>query len=291
VSLRSLLHLPPMKKALAVLLTVLSLPALARAGGVEIAGFAGYTFPFYSQTFTYDPGPIEVPIPGVSLTQNGIFELKGSGGLAFAGSLTVFASDTFGFELRLDGADVTVDTKTASYTVRADLPPPLDPVFADLSLAKGTADVQGMKPFSLNVKLQTPGNVRLYVSGGASHLGTLDLTLTQTVALGVTAVNLETGNLEVATIGLKGTTPTEGQSSWGGNLGLGLRIPIGERGALVLEGRGFYFPKRTIEWEPVIENALSPLEEELLSRVLDRLDPVEFEPWWVQASVGLAIRF
>jgi hypothetical protein len=25
--------------------------------------------------------------------------------------------------------------------------------------------------------------------------------------------------------------------------------------------------------------------------VLERLDPVRFEPWWVQASFGLAVRF
>ena len=28
-----------------------------------------------------------------------------------------------------------------------------------------------------------------------------------------------------------------------------------------------------------------------LERVLERLDPVEFAPWWAQASVGFAIRF
>jgi hypothetical protein len=280
-----------MRKALAALAAVLVLPALASAGGVEITGFAGYTFPFYTQTFTYDPGPVQVPIPGVSIEQSGVFELKGSGGAAFAGALTFYATESFGFEVRLDSADVTIDTKSAGYTVRAGLPPPLEPVVANLTLTKGTADVKALKPFSLNLKLQTPGHVKLFVSGGASRLGSIDLSVTQTVALGVVAVNVRTGNLEVATIGLKGTTTGQGESAWGGNLGLGLRIPLGEKGALVLEGRGFYFPKRTIEWEPVIESPLPPLQQLLLERLRQKLQPIEFEPWWVQASIGVAYRF
>ena len=77
----------------------------------------------------------------------------------------------------------------------------------------------------------------------------------------------------------------------GGNLGLGLQIPIGEHGAIVLEGRGFYFPTRTVEWEPVIDRPLSTLELALLARLQENLPPLEFEPWWAQATVGFAIRF
>jgi len=80
-----------MRKRLAVLVAVSAAAALppsaARAAGVEITGFAGYTFPFYSQTFQYNPGPINVPIPGVSVEQSGEFELKASGGLAYGGAL------------------------------------------------------------------------------------------------------------------------------------------------------------------------------------------------------------
>ena len=280
-----------MRQGLLVLAAVLTLPALASAGGVEITGFAGYTFPFYSQTFTYDPGPVQVPIPGVSIEQSGAFELKGSGGAAFAGAVTFYATESLGFEIRMDSADVTIDTKSAGYTVRAGLPAPLEPVVANLTLSKGTANVKAPTPFSLNLKLQTPGRVRLFASGGVSRLGNVELSFTQTVALGVVAVNLSTGNLEVATIGLKGSTTGQGKSAWGGNLGLGLRIPLGEKGALVLEGRGFYFPKRTIEWEPVIETPLPALQQLLLERVRQKLQPIEFEPWWVQATIGVAYRF
>ena len=119
----------------------------------------------------------------------------------------------------------------------------------------------------------------------------MDFTLDQTVALGVVAVNLETSQLEIGTVPLRATTSGQPESSWGGNLGLGFQIGIGERGALVIEGRAFYFPTRTIEWEPVDAEGLPPLQQELLERVLDRLDPVELKPWWAQATVGFAIRF
>ena len=49
--------------------------------------------------------------------------------------------------------------------------------------------------------------------------------------------------------------------------------------------------KRTVEWEPVLDRPLTPIEQTLLDRVLERLEPVEFEPWWVQASFGFAVRF
>ena len=49
------------------------------------------------------------------------------------------------------------------------------------------------------------------------------------------------------------------------NLGLGLQIPIGEHGAFLIEGRGFYFPKRTVEWAPVVDRPLSDIEQLLLT--------------------------
>jgi hypothetical protein len=281
-----------MRKVLVPILAVLAAPVLTSAGELEVAGYAGYTFPFYSQTFAYDPGPIDIPIPGVAIEQGGEFDLKASGGAAFAGGLTFYATDTLGFELRIDSADLTVDTQSNTYSVRAELPPPHDPVEAALELTKGTAEVGALRPWSFNLKLRSGGeSVRFTTSGGLSRLGSLEFAIDQTVALGVVAVNLETNELEIATLRLRGATIAEAESSWGGNLGLGIQINIGERGALVLEGRGFYFPKRTIEWESDMAEALPPPQDDLLARVLERLDPVEFKPWWAQATIGFAIRF
>ncbi|HYN01314.1 MAG TPA: hypothetical protein VE359_02600 [Vicinamibacteria bacterium] len=279
-----------MRKAFALLVAVLAAPALAGAGEFELTGYAGYTFPFYSQTFRYDPGPVTVPIPGVTVEQGGSFELKASGGLTFAGSATFYVTDGFGFEVRYDHADITVETQSSAYNVRLGLPAPLDPVVAALALTEGTVDLKAVAPFSLNLKLRTGGHVRLTVSGGASKLGDLEATVQQTIGLGVIRFNLDENNIQIGTIDVQ-ATGIAGESSWGGNLGLGLQIPIGEHAAIVLEGRGFYFPKRTLTWEPVVDRPLSDIEKALLARVQERLPPVEFEPWWVQATAGLSIRF
>ena len=268
----------------------LALPSLAAAGELELTGYGGYTFPFYSQTFKYDPGPVTVPIPGVTVEQGGSFALEASGAPAFAGGLTFYVTGGLGFEVRYDRADLEVDTKASSYTVRVGLPAPLDPVVADLALAEGTATLDATSPWSFNLKLRTGGSVRLTASGGVSRLGAIELEMQQTVGLGVIAFDLVQSNIKVGTISLKATS-TETESSWGANLGLGLQIPMGEHLALVLEARGFYFPKQTIEWEPVLDRPLSAVEQALLARLLERMPAVEFEPWWAQASAGLAIRF
>ena len=280
-----------MRKALALLLAVLALPALAGAGELELTAYGGYTFPFYSQTFKYDPGPVTVPIPGVTVEQGGSFELKASGGAAFAGGMTYYVTGGFGFEVRYDHADITIDTQSSAYNVRVGLPAPLDPVVTTLTLTQGTVDLKAAAPLSLNLKLRTGGHLRLTASGGASRLGDLEATVQQTIGLGVIAVDLEQNNIQIGTIGLQATGVAGAGSSWGGNLGLGLQIPIGEHATFVLEGRGFYFPKRTLEWEPVLDRPLTAIEQALLDRVQERLPPVEFQPWWVQATAGLAIRF
>jgi hypothetical protein len=280
-----------MRQAPALLLAALAVPSLAAAGELELAGYGGYTFPFYSQTFRYDSGPVSVPIPGVAVEQSGAFELEASGGPAFAGGATFYVTDGFGFEVRYDHASIDVDTKSSAYTVRVGLPPPLDPVLADLVLSEGTVEVGAAAPLSLNLKVRTGGSVKFTVSGGASRLGDLELTASQTIGLGVIAFDQVAGNIQIGTIGIEAKAVGEAESTWGGNLGLGLQFPIGENAALVLEGRGFYFPKRTFEWEPVLDRPLTPIEQALLARLQERLPSVEFEPWWVQATVGFAIRF
>jgi len=272
----------------AALLAAVPAPAGER---VEIAGYAGYTFPFYSQTFRYDPGQVTVPIPGVSVEQSGEFEAKASGGPAFAGGITLYATSGVGFELRYDRADITVETRGASYAVRVGLPAPLDPVVTNLSLSEGEVDLKPVAPLSFNLKLRTGGSVRFTTSFGASKLGDLEMTLSQSIGLGVIGFDIPGNSINIGTLSLRAAAAAEGGSSWGGNLGLGFQIPIGEHAAFVIEARGFYFPKRTVEWEPVLDRPLTPIEQTLLDRVLERLEPVEFEPWWVQASFGFAVRF
>jgi hypothetical protein len=257
----------------------------------EIAGYAGYTFPFYSQTFSYTPGNVTIPIPGVSLEQGGEFEARASGGPAFSFGATLYATDGVGFEVRYDRADVTVDVQSASFAVRVGLPPPLDPFNVNLALTEGEVDLEPVGPWSFNLKFRSGGSVRFMTSMGASRLGDIQMTLQQSIGLGVIGINVPGNSADIATLRVRATAAGEGGSSWGANLGFGLQIPIGERAAFLLEARGFYFPKRTVEWEPVLDRPLSALEQTLLDRVLERLEPVEFEPWWAQASFGFAVRF
>ncbi len=279
-----------MRMAPAHLVVLLALPSLAAAGSVEISGFAGYTFPFYTQTFQYDPGPINIPIPGVAIQQNGVFDLKASGGAALGGTLAFFPAAGIGFELRLDSASLQVKSQDASFSVDRTLPSPLQPIQSTLTLPSATAQLDSGKAFSLNLKLRGSGRTHLFLSGGISRLGDMNFSLRQNVAIGVTAVNLQTGNLEIATIDLRATPVTTG-SHWGGNLGVGLQLPLGEHGGLVLEGRGFYFPKQTMTWEAIIDTPLGPIETQLLQRTLDSLAPAELKPWWVQATIGISYRF
>ena len=183
-----------MQKALASLV-LLALPSLAAAGSVEITGFAGRSFPFYSQTFSYDPGPISIAIPGVTIQQSGAFQANASGGFALGGSVTLYPAEAIGLELRLDSASVSVQPQNATFDVNLTLPSPLAPIKSNLTLTQGTVDIDSARPFSLNLKLRTPGSTHVFASGGLSRLGELNFSAQQTVALGVTAVNLQTSNL------------------------------------------------------------------------------------------------
>jgi hypothetical protein len=280
-----------MKKVLAALVAVFLAPAVVGAAGLELSGFLGYSFPAYNQSFAYNSGPIDIPVEGLEVDQGGLFELDSSGGLVLGGALTLYASEGFGLEVRLDSADVAIDTVTNTYSVDVQLPEPHDPVSEVLELDRGEAEMKALTPFSINLKLRSGGrSLRFFASGGLSRLGNLDFAIEQTVALGVVEVDLETNQLEIATVPLRAVSG-ESETSWGGNLGLGFDIALGERGALVFEARGFYFPKRTYEWELATDEVLPPLQQDLLERVLQTLAPVELKPWWGQATVAVAIRF
>jgi hypothetical protein len=280
------------KLLLASLLALLVLPSVVSAADVEISGFAGYTYPFYSHSFTYEPGPISVPISGVNVQQNGAFDLKGKGGPSLGGSIALFPVEAVGVELRLDSADLKVEARNASYAFNVTLPEGLPPISQTIDLAQGSADLRAAHPFSLNLKLRTPGRSHMFASGGISRLGDLELAVRQKVSLGITTVIAEPSSVEVSTIDLRATRPvaTAG-SSWGANAGLGFQVALGEHGGLVLEGRGFVFPKQTAEWEGIIDTPLSALEQELLRRLIGNVEPVEFRPWWVQATIGISYRF
>jgi len=270
------------------------LPTAASAeGNLEVTGYLGTSFPFYSQSFTYSPGPVSLSIPGLTITQEGVFKMDGSGGLVLSGGVAYYFGGVIGIEGRLDTVKLNVDTTGAKYDVRLTLPGLPQPFTASLDLGTGTADLSTLKPWSLNLKLRTPGPVRLFVSGGVSRLPALEFTVNQNIGLGATALNVITSKLDVGTVRLKGAlVPQEGESRWGANAGGGLQLGLGPRVALVAEARFFYFGERTYDWSAVpTDRFLAGLEQRLLDATKQRLPAVKFKPQFFQATGGVSISF
>ncbi len=282
------------------------LPLTASADtNVDLALYLGRSFPGYSQTMTYDPGPVTLnpPIPGLVISQSGAFTLEGSGALTVSGGVTLYFGGIVGIEGRYDTVRVNVAETAPSYGVSVTLPGIPQPVTASLDLGLGTVDVSTLKPWSLNLKLRTPGSgVRFFASGGISHLPSFDFTVSQRIGLGVTGVNLITRQATIASVGISGAltpvaspdggaTPSGGASKWGGNLGGGLQFSLGRNITLVTEARYFYFPSQKFEWTVSTDRILSSIEQKLLDATLTRVPQVEFKPRFFQVTGGITISF
>lgn len=273
--------------------TFLCLPAAgATAGEWNVAFHFGSTFPTFSQSFTYDPGPIESPVPGVSIEQFGEFRLDASGGAVYAGSVTYYLASFVGVEGRIDAASIDVQVEEPRFTARVDLPRPLSDFTSALDLGAGTVDVEGLRPVSLNLKLRTPGVVRLSASGGLSILPDLRVSATQNVALGVTALDVLAAELEVPPVALRAAARPEDEDEgrFGLNGGVGIEVQVAPHVSLAGEGRYFHFQKRTLRWAPLTE-AGSEIEEILLEEINEILEPIEFEPLFFQATLGVVVSF
>jgi hypothetical protein len=278
-----------MKRLLLPVVTALIPAASASAGGFEIAGYAGRALPTYQQSFRYSPTLSGLP-RGVSVQQEGAFTLDAKGGLAIGGGATWYFAGPLGLEGRVDSVEVKADITGAHFTATATLPP-LPPITGSVDFPAGVVSVDRLRPLSLNLKLRTPGPVRLTLSGGASYLPEFKAEANQPVGLGVTGIS--GGRLQVAAVSLTASTlSTQAgrEGRLGANAGVGLQVALGSRLALVAEGRGFLFKKRKVVW-----NAGTPprssLEAALLDEVLKRLEPVEFTPTTYQATAGLALTF
>ena len=268
-------------------------PRTAAAGQFEVFGNLGITFPFWSQTFTYDPGPVTIPIPGVSIRQEGSFSLDAKGGTVYGFGGCYYFVESVGLEARVDFAGVDITSGGARYLVNVTLPAPFPPVNGDLDLGTGAVDVDRLTPISFNLRFQTPGRFALGASGGASYLPSFKLTARQTIALGVTALNAGTQQLEITTLPFAAIVEPlgEGQSRWGINAGVILRIPFNEKVALVGDARYFRFSEQTVTWGRADGGTLSALEQLLLEQVQQRLEPIRFRPQFFQVTGGIAITF
>ncbi len=264
---------------------------LTLAGDVELAFNYGTTFPTYEQTFRYLPGNIDVPIPGINIQQTGAFQLDLKGGPAFGGGVTFYFANLIGIEARIDIADVEIRMQGAQFTANVDLPAPFPDLTSDIDFGTGTVDLDRLRPISLNLKLRTPGPLRLAASGGMSYLPELGFSATQTVGLGLTDIDTRRSELVVATATLRAEAqPGEGGGSrLGFNAGCGLELQIAPRLSLAAEARFFLFDKHTLRWRRTADPS-SLIEELLLTEIEKIIPPIEFHPTLFQATVGIILR-
>ena len=273
--------------AAAALLSALT-PAAARADW-EVALHGGPTFPFYEQSFAFDPGPIS-GAPGAIVDSEGLYRLDGQGGLSFGATLAFHPHAVLGLEARVDTADVDVRTGGVRYRVRVPAPP-FGTLTADVDFIEGEGDLERLRPVSLNLRLRSPGATRVTASAGVSYLPSFRFAIRQPIAAGLGPGGPQ---LEVAEIRLpaEALPDEDGDGRWGVNAGLGLQRRIGPRVLVLAEGRYFRFQRQTLHWgAPEGTGALTPVQDQLVEEITARLDPVRFNPTFFQATLGVAFSF
>ncbi len=268
----------------------------ASAADWEGSVWLGPAFPFYEQTFEYDPGPLSLGIPGTSLEQRGNFSLDARGGIVLGAAVAVNITPGFGLELRLDTADVRVKTQGARYALTArGLPAPLPSSFTrDVDLGTGDVDVERVRPLSLNLRFRSKGRVRVLGSAGGSWLPRFRLVAHQAVGLGLPGFNgtvpiPDLAHVELAAEALPGD---RGEGRFGFNAGAGLQRDVGPRVSVTVEGRYFWFQRQTLYWgRAQSDTPLPPLEDALITQIEGGLEPAKFNPTFFQATAGVAVRF
>jgi hypothetical protein len=258
-------------------LIVLLAPATRASGqGMDLTIFLGRAYPLYDDRLILRPA---LPsLPGVDVTVAGTPEISAEGGPVFGGALA-FELGVFGIEGRLDATEVSLDLTGARYDLRA-TQPPFQGLSASVTIADGRFDADRLYLLSLNARLRTPGPIGLVASGGLSYLP--DVTITGTVPLSLQLTGLPSLPGVAPRLTLE-ATPGESANSIGVNGGAGLRIG-GGRLAFMAEVRAFYF--REFELRFGVEDA-----PEIIQSLLDGIEPVRFEPVFVNAQAGLVFKF
>jgi hypothetical protein len=278
-----------MRPGVGALSVLACLAASAGAADWEIAVLGGPTFPFYEQSFEFDPGPLG-GLLGAVVSQEGVYSLDGRGGLSLGAALAFHPHAVVGLELRLDTADVDVRTGGVRYRLRVALPPPIGTLTTEVAFTEGQGDLERLLPVSLNLRVRSSGTTRVTASGGVSYLPAIRFAIHQPIAVGIGGAPL----VEVAEILLpaEALPEQEGDGRWGFNGGIGLEHRIGARLRIQADGRYFHFQRQTLYWgQPQGTGVLTPLQDELVRQITARLDPVRFNPAFFQATAGLALSF
>ena len=256
-------------------LVVLAGSGRAAAQTVDLTFFLGRAFPTYDERLTLRPPAPS--LPGADVTVVGSPVLEADGGPVFGGALAV-EWGVIGIEGRLDATDVGLQFTGARYDFRG-TQPPFENLSASLTIADGRFDAETIGLVSANLRLRTPGPVGLVVSGGLSYLPGITVNGTVPVSLSVPGLPAVPG-LD-ARLTLR-AVPGQSDHQWGVNGGAGLRV--GGRVAFTGEVRAFYFRSHELRFEAI--NDIDIFED-----LLDGLEPIRFDPIFVNAQVGVTFRF
>lgn len=265
----------PVVLATCAVVLVMAAPWRASAQGVDLTIFAGRAFPNYDERLTLRPS--SPSLPGVDITVAESPILRADGGAVFGAALA-FELGIFGIEGRIDATEVGLDFTGARYDLRG-AEPPFQNVTASLIAAEGRFDADRITLLSLNARLRTPGPVGVVVSGGFSYLP--DIRVAGSLPLRLEAAGFPPLPGFGADLTLR-ATPGQSEHRIGVNGGAGLRI--GGRVAVMAEVRAFYFR----EYELRFGTEQGP---EFLNDLLAAVDPVRFDPIFVNAQVGLVFKF
>jgi len=247
----------------------------AAAQGFDFTFFVGRAFPIYDERLTLRPPTPTVP--GVDIGVVGSPLIEADGGPVFGGALA-FEWGLFGIEGRLDATDVGLKITGARYDLEG-TEPPFDGLTASITVSDGRFDADRIGLLSANLRIRSPGPVAIVASGGLSYLP--DINVTGSVPLRVDVPGIPAPPEFNPRLALR-AVPGQSEHRWGVNGGAGLRI--GGRVALVGEVRVFYFREYELRFEA--QNGSDILDELLVG-----LEPVRFEPIFVNAQAGVTVRF
>lgn len=262
---------------------VLLAPAGVWSEDFEVALSVGSGFPSFSQAFRL-PG---VPSPLVEVRQEGVLRLESGRGLALSGAVTWRMAGGAGLEARLEAVDADGRGQGVRAFSVAQPQGGLGHVRSDLSIVPGPVQSGWFVAFSLNLKGAVSWKrLRFSASAGPSYLPDphFAVELAARVAVEVEpfpGVTVNGGRLRAR------LDPEDDHRRFGFNVGAGFGYALGRRASTVFEVHYFRFPERTYRWHAPGASVVHDI-----AGILQRsLEPVHFEPDFVQMTAGVAVEF
>lgn len=262
-------------------LSVVAVARNADASGFEVAAYSGPAFTTYKQTLGLKGSSPTLQFARLSVKEGP--SLEASGGTSLGLGATLYLSNSFGIEGRIDAVDIDLQSFGGNYTL--DLTSGSAVISTPVTLATAETMLQQVRPLSLNLRLQSQGRIGLGISAGVSWLRSLESAGPTTLS-----VSQQTGALPLALIAAPAAS--DGAGHVGFNGGVTLRVGIARGLAVMAEGRGFAFKRAQLQWAlKESTGSLATVERALLNALPASLDLPLFTPGFWSARVGVSYRF